>query len=131
MIRRLNKIISLVAVSTIIGSALPAELLNNNVSAAVAYEELQLDNESNIVALASTQEEAALEVVLKAMLPTKAGYAGSVVSDFSKCGTISYELDNTAAQGIAQNLGWSPTRRRTAGIPWITRARRAICPPTT
>lgn len=104
MIRRLNKIISLVAVSTIIGSALPAELLNNNVSAAVAYEELQLDNESNIVALASTQEEAALEVVLKAMLPTKAGYAGSVVSDFSKCGTISYELDNTAAQGIAQNL---------------------------
>lgn len=104
MIRRLNKIISLVAVSTIIGTVLPAEIINNNVSAAVSYEQLKLDNELNTVALASTQEEADLEIVLKAMLPTKAGYAGSVVSDFSKCGTISYKLDNAAAQSIVKIL---------------------------
>ena len=103
MIRRLNKIISLVAVSTIIGLVMPAKIINN-ASAAVSYEQLQLDGESNTIALASSQEEAALETVLKAMLPTKAGQAGAVVSDFSKCGTISYKLDKTAAQGIAQIL---------------------------
>ena len=41
----LNKIISLVAVSTIIGTVLPAEIINNNVSVAVCYEQLKLEKQ--------------------------------------------------------------------------------------
>lgn len=105
MIRRLNKIISLVAVSIIISSAIPGVAFNNIANAATTQnDEIKVDSESNLIALASSSEQAALETVLKAMLPTKAGYSTAVVSEFKSCGTISYTLNAEAAANIGKIL---------------------------
>jgi len=111
MIRRINKIVALVLIGTSIVAIAPLNIFSIDAKAAVNdNSQIILDSQNNNVTLASADEEEALKTVEAAMIPTKLNSVYSniskstTVSQFEKCGSLSYTLDDTAAETIAQTL---------------------------
>lgn len=111
MIRKINKIMSLILIATSITTIVPNGIGSVNAKAEVNDNlAININSSTNNVTLAGTDEKAALETVEAAMIPTKlnAVYSGvstsATVSQFEECGSISYTLDDTAAGQIATTL---------------------------
>ncbi|WP_297424179.1 N-acetylmuramoyl-L-alanine amidase family protein [Clostridium sp.] len=112
MVRKIKKILALIltiiSVNVITPRGIPSVIANaatndNN-------SQINLDTSTNNVTLASSNEEATLETVEEAMIPAKlnAIYSNvstnATVSQFENCGTLSYTLDDSAAENIATIL---------------------------
>src|SRR5471030_137026 len=111
MIRRINKIVALILIWTSFAIVAPIDIFNISAKAAVNdSSEITLDSQGNNVTLAIAEGEDALETVESTMIPSKLNLVYSnvvtsaTVSQFEKCGSISYTLDDTAAGTIAKTL---------------------------
>ena len=110
MIRKINKIMALVLIATSFTAIAPLGIFGIDAKAAVNNSsDTTLDSNNNVI-LASTNQDAALETVEAAMIPTKLNSVYSnvstsaTVSQFESCGSLSYTLDDTAAGTIATTL---------------------------
>lgn len=101
MIKKVSKIMALILLATTISTIMPVGIAGINANAAV-------NDSSN--ASSSVNQEAAFATVDAAMLPSKLSAIYSnvlksdTVSQFEKCGSLSYTLSDTAAGEIVKNL---------------------------
>lgn len=103
MIRRINKIVALVLVSTGISSAIPNNIFSQIANAAESNQSvINIDTQENTVAMES--QDQALKTVVKAMIPGKTGYSAAVISEFKECGSVAYTLDDATALSIDNTL---------------------------
>jgi glucan-binding YG repeat protein len=111
MIRKIKKIIALVLIATSFTTISSIGIFGIDAKAAVNNNtDISLTWQNNNVPLASTSEDTSLETVEEAMLTTKLNSVYSsvstsnTVSQFEECGSLSYTLDDAAAETIVTTL---------------------------
>ena len=111
MLKRINKIVALILIATSISIVIPIDILSEIANAATTDEStININEQTNNVTLASSDQATALATVDAAMIPSKlnAVYSSvstsATVSQFEECGSLSYTLDDTVAGKIAETL---------------------------